>query len=155
MLVDCFVAQNRGTVETGAYGAEIWLSPARYIDLQMLLVTCHSHRGEDQSVLLYQKQQTLCKKVDNLPWFWNSLHFIRAITFYFGVADSCILITVITFWCSSAPIVCVSEKLTKCVCDFYVSPDRLQIPFRFEKSSKLLLGKLTCHNNKFAAGSRE
>lgn len=42
-----------------------------------------------------------------------------------------------------------------CVFDVYVSPDCLQIPFRFEKSSKLLLGKLTCHNNKFAAGSRE
>lgn len=39
--------------------------------------------------------------------------------------------------------VCVNQKwstMKHAVCDFYMSPDCLQAPFRFEKSSKLLLG---------------
>ena len=98
--------------------------------------------------------------------FWDNLTLYQKHRFLFGTLDSCILISMITIWCSFCfPLlfVCVEERegekqcvyVCVCVCDFYVSFDRPQTPFRFEKSSKLLLGKLTRHSNKFAAGNRE
>lgn len=87
-------------------------------------------------VLLFDliwSNKVLCEK---FPRFLNTPTLHQRHHSPLGTADSCILISMITFFDAVFPLsLCVRAR------DFYMSPDRLQIPFRFEKSSKLLLGK--------------